>query len=49
MYGGLDACERLRMRRLENDNRRLKLLVAELSLNMVVLKDVAASVITSVS
>lgn len=41
-YGGLDTSELRRIRQLEDENRRLKLLVAELSLDIVVLKDVAS-------
>ena len=41
-YGGLDASELRRLKRLEDENRRLKQLVAELSLDVAILKDVAS-------
>lgn len=41
-YGGLDASELRRLKRLEDENRRLKQLVAELSLDVAMLKDVAS-------
>ncbi len=39
-YGGLEASDAKRMRQLEEQNRKLKRLVAELSLDNLVLKDV---------
>lgn len=39
-YGGLDASEAKRLRRLEAENARLKKLVAELTLDIQMLKDV---------
>jgi len=39
-YGGLDVSEAQRLRTLEDENRRLKLLVAELSLHGEALKGV---------
>ena len=39
-YGGLDVNEARRLKQLEDENRRLKQLVAELTLDNVALKDV---------
>ena len=39
-YGGMDVSEARRLRALEDENRRLKLLVAELSLHGEALKGV---------
>jgi putative transposase len=39
-YGGLDASEARRLRQLESENARLKRLVAELTLDIQMLKDV---------
>jgi putative transposase len=39
-YGGLDTNETHRLRALEDENRRLKRLVADLSLDNAALKDV---------
>ena len=39
-YGGMDVSEAQRLRALEDENRRLKLLVAELSLHGEALKSV---------
>lgn len=39
-YGGLDASEAKRLRRLEAENAQLKKLVAELTLDIQMLKDV---------
>jgi putative transposase len=41
-YGGLDVREAQRLKHLEEENRRLKQLVAELTLDNVALKDVLA-------
>lgn len=41
-YGGLDVNEARRLKHLEDENRRLKHLVAELTLDNVALKDVLA-------
>jgi putative transposase len=41
MYGGMRPTEAKRLRQLEEENRRLKRLVAEQALDMVALKDVA--------
>ena len=43
-YGGLqvDQAGRLRLKELEQENARLKRLVAELSLDKLVLKDIAS-------
>lgn len=40
-YGGLQVSEAKRLKALEEENRRLKQLVAELSLDNAMLKDVA--------
>jgi len=40
-YGGMKAEEMKRLKRLEEENRRLKKLVAELSLDKQILKEVA--------
>ena len=39
-YGGLDVSEARRLRSLEDENRRLKRLVADQALNLQILKDV---------
>jgi putative transposase len=39
-YGGLEASDAKRLRRLEDENRQLKQLVAELSLDNRILKDI---------
>lgn len=39
-YGGLDVNEARRLKQLEDENRRLKTLVADLTLDNVALKDV---------
>jgi putative transposase len=39
-YGGLDVSEAKRLRQLESENARLKRLVAELTLDIQMLKDV---------
>ena len=39
-YGGLDVSEAQRLRQMEDDNRRLKALVADLSLDKEALKAV---------
>jgi putative transposase len=41
-YGGLDASELRRLKQLEDENRRLKQLVADLSLDIGMLKDIAS-------
>ncbi len=41
-YGGLEVSEARRLKHLEEENRRLKQLVAELTLDNVALKDVLA-------
>ena len=41
-YGGLDASKLKRMRELEEENRRLKQMYADLSLEHTVLKDIVA-------
>lgn len=41
-YGGLEAGELRRLKQLEEENRKLKQLVAELSLDKHVLQDVIA-------
>jgi putative transposase len=41
-YGGLEAGESRRLKQLEDENRKLKQLVAELSLDKHVLQDVIA-------
>ena len=38
-YGGMDVSEARRLKELEVENRRLKKLVADLSLDKVILKD----------
>lgn len=38
-YGGMDVSEARRLKELEIENRRLKKLVADLSLDKVILKD----------
>jgi len=42
MHGGLDLDQARRMKDLEKENGRLKRLVAELSLEKQVLKDIAS-------
>lgn len=39
-YGGLEVSEAQRLKALEDENRRLKRLVADLSLDVQILKDV---------
>lgn len=39
-FGGLDVSEAQRLKALEDENRRLKRLVADLSLDVQILKDV---------
>jgi putative transposase len=41
-YGGLDVSEAKRLKQLEEENSRLKRLVAEQALDIVVLKDVVS-------
>ena len=41
-YGGLEVSEARRLKRLEEENRRLKQLVADLTLDNAILKDVAS-------
>ena len=41
-YGGLDVSEAKKLRALEDENRRLKKLLAEQMLDNAILKDVAA-------
>ena len=41
-YGGLEVSEAKRLRELEDENRRLKRLVADLTLDNQALKDVAS-------
>ena len=41
-YGGLEISEARRLKQLEDENRRLKTLVADLTLDNVALKDVLA-------
>ena len=40
-YGGMQVAETKRLKALEEENRRLKRLVADLSLDVAMLKDVA--------
>lgn len=40
-YGGMQKAEIRRLKQLEDENRRLKKLVADLSLDVAMLKDVA--------
>lgn len=40
-YGGMQKAEVRRLKQLEDENRRLKKLVADLSLDAAMLKDVA--------
>ena len=40
LYGGLDVCELRRLKQLEDENRQLKRLVADLSLDKHILQDV---------
>ena len=42
-YGGLDVNEARRLKHLEDENRRLKQLVAELTLDNAAIKDSAAT------
>jgi len=39
-YGGMDTSDAIRLKELEKENARLKRLVADLSLDIVILKDV---------
>lgn len=39
-YGGLDGTEARRLKKLEDENRRLKRIVADQALNLQVLKDI---------
>jgi transposase-like protein len=39
-YGGMDTSDAVRLKELEKENRRLKTLVADLSLDNAILKDV---------
>ena len=41
-YGGLDVSEAKRLKQLEDENRRLKVIVADLSLDNKILKDVVS-------
>jgi len=41
-YGGLDVSDARRLKALEDENSRLKKLVADLSLDNVMLKDIAS-------
>lgn len=41
-YGGMDVSEAMRLRQLEQENARLKKMVADLMLDNVMLKDVAS-------
>ena len=41
-YGGMDVSEARRLRELEDENRRLKKLVADLSLDKLMLEDVVS-------
>jgi putative transposase len=42
-YGGLDVSEARRLRSLEDENRRLKKLLAETMLDVAMLKDIASN------
>jgi putative transposase len=41
-FGGMDVKETKRLRQLEDENRKLKRLVAEQALDLVVLKDIVS-------
>ncbi len=41
-YGGLDVSEARRLKHLEDENRRLKQIVADLTLDNTILKDVVS-------
>jgi putative transposase len=41
-YGGMDVTETRRLKQLEDENRKLKRLVADLSLDNIALKDVVS-------
>ena len=41
-YGGMDVCDAKRLKQMEEENRRLKRLVAEQALDIQMLKDVTS-------
>ncbi len=45
-YGGLEVSQMRRLRQLEDENRRLKQIVADLTLDNTMLKDITSKMVT---